>query len=200
MRQNYIPAVLAVAMLAAPSWAALSPQAPQSGFSREINAESAWLLAANDPPGSPASRAEERHHYGDWLRQNRGLPPAEQEKRLQSDPYFQKLPPERQQQLLQRLQHFNSLPPERQQRILNRMEMIERLPPEKQEEIHQVFHQFRQLDPERKRLMFRTLRQMRGMPPAARERFLSSQLTESHFTKEEMNMLRVLASIGFGSH
>ena len=135
--------------------------------------------------------------HGDWLRNTMRLPPEEQERRLEQDQYYRSLPTDRQIELRGRLKRFNALPPEQRQRVLNRMEMIERLPPEQQRQTHELFHQFRGMDPERKDMMRRTLRQMRTMPPYARERFLNSPLTQSHFSPEEMQMLRSFNSIGF---
>ena len=53
------------------------------------------------------------------------------------------------------------------------------------------------MDPERKDMMRRTLRQMRTMPPDARDRFMNSPTTQSHFSPEEMQMLRGFNSLGF---
>ena len=125
------------------------------------------------------------------------LPPEEQERRLEQDQYYRSLPTDRQIELRGRLKRFNALPPEQRQRVLDRMEMLQRLPPEQQRQTHELFHQYRGMDPERKDMMRRTLRQMRTMPPDARERFLSSPTTHSHFSPEEMQMLRGFNSIGF---
>jgi hypothetical protein len=196
MRANSIAALVAMVALGAPVWAAQRQSAPQ---------ESACLLASSSQPenskGNSGRKAplneDDRRRLGDWLQQNRGVPLAEQEKRLERDPYFRKLPPERQEQLLERLKRFNSLPPEKQQRILHRMEMIRQLPPEKQKEIHEIFRQFRALPSDRKRQMRRTLTQMRSMTPEAREEFLKSPVTASYFTEQEMEILRGLNSLGF---
>jgi hypothetical protein len=149
-----------------------------------------------DPPPRMFYRAPGPHN-GDWLRETMRLPPQEQQKRLEQDPHFRRLSPPQQQELLNRLQHFNSLDPEERRRILNRMEMIEHLPPAQQQQAHALFHQFRTMDQDRKELIRRTLRQMRGMPPDARERFLNSPLTQSHFSPQEMQMLRGFNAIGF---
>ena len=64
-------------------------------------------------PAQQQARPKPPGHAGDWLRRYKDLPPAEQERALQNDPWFHRLPPERQQQLRQRLQNFSTLPPQR---------------------------------------------------------------------------------------
>ncbi len=135
--------------------------------------------------------------HGDWLRNQMRLPPEEQERRLEQDPYYRSLPTDRQIELRGRLKRFNAMPPEKRQRVLDRMDMIERMPPEQQRQTHELFHQFRGMDPERKDMVRRTLRQMRTMPPDARERFLNSPTTQTHFSPEEMQMLRGFNALGF---
>ena len=48
-------------------------------------------------------------------------------------------------------------------------------------------------------IVWGALQQMRTMTPYARKRFLNSPLTASHFTPQEMQMLRGFDSIGFAS-
>src|SRR5215467_10504331 len=88
------------------------------------------------PPPRPQSHPQQqaRPHAGDWLRQYKDLPPAEQERALQNDPWFKRLPPARQQQLRERLQNFSNLPPQRQLRVLNRMDTWEHLTPEQKQQ------------------------------------------------------------------
>lgn len=196
MRANSIAALVAMVALGVPVWAA-----PRRSAAPEGDCLLASSSQPDDSKGYSGEKAplneDDRRRLGDWLQENRGVPLEEQVKRLERDPYFQKLPPERKEQLLERLKHFNSLPPEKQQRILHRMEMIRRLPPEKQKEIHEIFRQFRALPSDRKRQMRRTLTQMRSMTPEAREEFLKSPVTASYFTEQEMEILRGLNSLGF---
>jgi len=196
MRANSIAAVVAMVALAAPVWAAsLHSSARQDGL---LIAAGTQSENSNQRPSNKDSLSQEdRQHYGDWLRENRSLSPAEQEKRLEQDPYFKRLPPDRQDQLRYRLKRFNSFSPEKQKRILHRMDMIRSLPPEKQKEIHEIFRQFRELPSDRKLQLRRTLRQMRSMTPKEREQFLQSPLTASHFTEQEMELLRGLNSLDF---
>jgi len=196
MRTNSIAAVVAMMALAAPVWAAQRHSSPrQDGMLVAANSQS----EGSNQRGNNKDRLsqEDRQHYGDWLRENRSLPPGEQEKRLEQDPYFKKLSPERQEQLRHRLKRFNSFSPEKQKRILHRMDMIRSLPPEKQKEIHEIFSQFRELPSDRKLQLRRTLRQMRSMTPEGREQFLNSPVTASHFTSQEMELLRGLNSLDF---
>jgi len=136
-------------------------------------------------------------HNGDWLRNTQKLPPQEQQKKLEQDQHFRQLPPQRQEQLKNRLQNFNSMPPDKRQRVLNRMEMIEHLRPDQQKQAQALFGQFRSMDPQRKDVMRRTLRQMRGMPPDARERMLNAPDMQSHYSQQEIDMLRGFNGIGF---
>ena len=77
------------------------------------------------------------------------------------------------------------------------MEMIEHLRPDQQKQAQALFGQFRSMDPQRKDVMRRTLRQMRGMPPDARERMLNAPDMQSHYSQQEIDMLRGFNGIGF---
>src|SRR5215469_15466249 len=88
------------------------------------------------PPG-----ARQQGHAGDWLRQYKDLPPAEQERALQNDPAFRRLPPGQQQVLKDRLQRFSNLPPQQQLRVLNRMETWEHLTPVQKQQARQLYSQ-----------------------------------------------------------
>jgi len=139
---------------------------------------------------APAARPQPAGHAGDWLRRYKDLPPAEQERALQSDPGFRRLTPERQQLLRQRLQHFSNLPPQQQLRMLNRMETWEHLTPEQKQQARQIFSQMRQLPPDRQRQVTTAVRDLRAMPPDQRERIINSDRFKSMFSDQERDMMR----------
>lgn len=132
----------------------------------------------------------QRGHVGDWLRQYKDLPPEEQERALQNDPFFQRLPPARQQLLRQRLQHFSGLPPQQQLRMLNRMDTWEHLTPDQKQDARQIFQQMRQLTPDRRRQVMTAVRDLRTMPPDQREQVIDSPRFRSNFSDQEREMIR----------
>ena len=136
----------------------------------------------------PPSAAQ--RHGGDWLRKNRDLSPADQQKALQSDPQFRKLPPQQQQRLVNRLNNFNSLPADEQQRRLNRIETWEHLTPQQKSQARQLASQWGQLSPQRKQMMRTAIGDLRAMPPDQRERVLESDRFRGMFSDQERNMLR----------
>jgi hypothetical protein len=134
-------------------------------------------------------------HAGDWLRKYKDVPPAQQQKALESDPQFRNLPPEGQERLKQRLQRFNSLPPERQQRILNRMETWEHLTPDQQQKARDVFGRFRQLPEDRRNMVRSAARDLQQMNPQDRQRVLNSDRFRSAFTDNEREMLHEFSEL-----
>lgn len=136
----------------------------------------------------PPSAAQ--RHGGDWLRKNRDLSPADQQKALQSDPQFRKLPPQQQQRLVNRLQNFNSLSPQEQQQRLNRIETWEHLTPQQKSQARQLASQWQQLPAQRKQMMKTAIGDLRAMPPDQRERVLESDRFKGMFSDQERNMLR----------
>jgi hypothetical protein len=143
--------------------------------------------APRQPPGHSQPP---RGHAGDWLRHYKDVPPAEQERELQSDPAFRRLPAERQQQLRQRLQHFSNLPPQQQLRMLNRMDTWEHLTPGQKQEARHIFGQMRQLPPDRQRMVTTAVRNLRSMPPDQRERIINSDRFKGMFSDQERDMMR----------
>jgi len=145
------------------------------------------------PPRPPAPRAQgktqPRGHAGDWLRRYKDMPPAEQERQLQSDPAFRRLSPERQQQLRERLQHFSDLPPQQQLRVLNRMETWEHLTPEQKEHARNLFSQMKQLPPDRQRMVTAAVRDLRAMPSEQREQVINSDRFKGMFSDQERQMM-----------
>jgi len=136
----------------------------------------------------PPSAAQ--RHGGDWLRKNRDLTPADQQKALQNDPQFRKLPPQQQQRLVNRLQNFNSLSPQEQQQRLNRIETWEHLTPQQKSQARQLASQWQQLPQPRKQMMKTAIGDLRAMPPDQRERVLESDRFKGMFSDQERNMLR----------
>ncbi len=128
-------------------------------------------------------------HTGNWLGQYRNMPPAQQERALESDPQFRRLPPQRQQQLRQRLQHFNSLPPQQQQRILNRMDTWEHLTPQQKQTARGLYQQMQKLPPGRRDMVENAIRDLRELPPDQRQQMLDSPRYRNMFTPQERNML-----------
>lgn len=150
---------------------------------------------ANHAPQSQPNRQAQvrqqpRGHAGDWLRRYKDLPPAEQERALQSDPGFRQLSPEQQQRLRQRLQHFSSLPPQQQTRVLSRMETWEHLTPEQKQQALQTFRQMRQLPPDRQRTVRTAVRDLAAMPPDERERVIDSDRFKGMFSDQERDIIR----------
>ncbi len=136
----------------------------------------------------PPSAAQ--RHGGDWLRKNRDLSLADQQKALQNDPQFRKLPQQQQQRLVNRLQNFNSLTPQEQQQRLNRIETWEHLTPQQKSQARQLASQWQQLPQQRKQMMKTAIGDLRGMPPDQRERVLESDRFKGMFSDQERNMLR----------
>lgn len=178
-------ALLAVAMaLPLPSFA-------QRGVFRQVQQKHpAAPQAQRQQPPRQQPHPQQQGHAGDWLRRYKDLPPAEQERALQSDPAFQRLPAERQQLLRRRLQHFSDLPPQKQLQMLNRMETWEHLTPEQKQQALQVRDQFRQLTPDRQRMVRTAVRDLAAMPPDQREQVINSERFKGTFNDQERAIMR----------
>jgi len=144
---------------------------------------------AANPQAREVPRPPQRHG-GDWLRSQREVSPADQQKALLNDPQFRKLPAPQQERLENRLQHFNSLPPDEQQRRLNRIETWEHLTPQQKAQARQLAGQWKGLPPERRQMMKTAIGDLRAMPPDQRERALESARFKSMFSNQERDMLR----------
>ena len=149
--------------------------------------------AAFAAPQRQQPRPQAQGHGGDWLRRYKDVPPAEQERALQSDPAFRRLSPERQQLLRQRLQHFSSLPPQQQLRMLNRQETWEHLSPQQRQQVRQI----QQLPPERRRMVTTAARDLATMPPQQREQIINSERFRKMFSDQERDMLRGASRLPF---
>ncbi len=149
----------------------------------------------SNPQGRVVPRPPQAGRGGEWLRSHRELPPAEQQKALQSDPQFRKLPPQQQERLQNRLQRFNNLPPQQQQRILNRAKTFNSLSPQQQAQVRQLNSQWKQLPAERQQMMKTAIGDLRAMPPDQREKVLDSPRFQGMFSDQERNMLRETAKL-----
>jgi hypothetical protein len=128
-------------------------------------------------------------HAGNWLRQYRDLPTAQQRRSLESDPQFRRLSPQQQARLQQRLQHFSGLPRDQQERVLNRMETWEHLTSDQKERARQLFNQFKQLSPDRRQAVNRAIRDMRGLTPDQRDQLINSDQYAHTFSLQERVIL-----------
>ena len=181
----------AIAVLVTAAGLAASPLSAQQQHRGENRGQ-------GNPPAFRAGGGFHRppgQHAGDWLRKYKDVPPAQQQKALESDPQFRNLPPDRQERLKQRLQRFNSLPPERQQRILNRMETWEHLTPEQQQKVRDAFGRFRSLPPDRQSMVRSAVRDLQQMNPEDRQRVLNSDKFKSMFTDNERETLNEMSQL-----
>jgi Protein of unknown function (DUF3106) len=157
------------------------------------------LIALLTTAPAIAQRGSEHHqvqrapakpsHAGQWLRNNRNLSPAEQQRSLENDPQFKRLPPQQQEQLRQRLQHFNQRSPEDQQKIINRMDTWGHLSPEQKQQARQLHQQWQQLPPDRRQAVQNAVKTLRTMPPEARQAAIDSPAYKSQFSPQERQML-----------
>lgn len=129
-------------------------------------------------------------HAGDWLRQNRDLPPNDQLRALESDPRYKSLPSQRQLQLRNRLQQFNSLPPKQRDRILNRMETWEHMSSDQRQQARGVFDGMRNLPDNRRGMVRRAYRDLQNMSPEEQQKVLSSDRYRNTFNEDERNLIK----------
>ena len=146
-------------------------------------------------PGAAHPPQNQPGHAGNWLRNYKDLPPAQQRRALESDPQFRKLPPQQQLRLQNRLQHFSSLPPQQQERVLNRMETWEHLTPNQKQQARQLFQQFKQLPPDRRHAVNRAIREMRGLTPDQRDQLINSEEYSRTFSLQERVLLEGAAHL-----
>jgi hypothetical protein len=132
---------------------------------------------------------------GDWLTAHKDLPPAQQQKLLESDPKFKNLPPQRQAELRERLQKFNSLTPQQRERALQRMRYMATLTPEQRQQIRDANQQLQGLPQERQVMVHKALRHLRQMPPDERQKELQSDRFRGYFSEPEQKILNQLAVI-----
>ncbi len=148
------------------------------------------------PGGGPGMRRGQDHpHIGQWLKKNQNLSPEEQEKKLTSDPEFQKLPPQKQNKLLERLRQFNSLPPDQRKRIVHRMDRFEHLTPEQQEQARQIFDRVRQMPDDRRQQFRQGMRQLVDLPPDKRLAAIDSPDFRGRYNDEERGLMRQVVNL-----
>jgi hypothetical protein len=133
-------------------------------------------------------------HLNEWMRQNQGLSPQEQSRKLREEPGFKQLPPQQQQQLTNRLQDLNRKPPDERERTLQRVENMERLPPERQQQIRASAARLDQLPPERQTAVRDAMRSLRNVPPGLRQSELNSQ-KYGQMSPEERGIVGNLLSV-----
>ena len=141
-----------------------------------------------------SAKTASQPHLGEWMRQNQGLSPQEQTKRLQQEPGFKQLPPQQQQQLTNRLQELNRMPPDQRQRTVERVENMERLPPQRQQEIRASAAKLGELPPERQAAVRDAMRGLLNVPPGLRQSELNSP-KYSQMSPEERGIAGNLLSI-----
>ena len=134
-------------------------------------------------------------HNGDWLRQYGELPPAEQEKKLQSDPVFRSLTPEKQQSLMNRLKSFNSLPPLKKQQVLSHMETYEHLSLEQQKQADSLYQRYRALPADQQGQVSLEYKKLRKLSPDQRAQFFNSDEFQNSFNDEQRNLLRGMSEL-----
>jgi len=176
-----------------------APQAAQVQ-SQEISAqgEESFIAQAKPPAPGPPSHLRLNGpgpHQGDWLRKFSNLPPAQQEKQLESDPMFRSLSPDKQQHLLDRLRNFNSLSPEKKEKILNRMETYEHLPPEKQAQARSLFQQYKGLPADQRSQVSQEYRKLRQMTPEQRTQYFDSDEFHNNLNDQQRDLLRGMADL-----
>jgi Protein of unknown function (DUF3106) len=139
--------------------------------------------------GHPRFENNQQAHLGIWLQRHGNLPPAEQERALQSEPGFNRLSPETQQKLLNRLRQINSMPPNQRQRTVDRIEAMEQLTPQRRQQVRASVQEFHALPEGRQRMVKKAFRDLREYPPEQRAAMMNSGQFQTQFTPEERNIL-----------
>jgi hypothetical protein len=179
-----------------PFWHKRSTAQPTQNQSQQVTPQFQDDLIAQAKPPAPRPRLNgPGPHQGDWLRKFSNLPPAQQEKQLESDPMFRSLSPDRQQHLLDRLRNFNSLSPDKKQKILNRMETYEHLPVDKQAQARSLFQQYQGLPPDQKGQVSQEYRKLRQMSPDQRAQYFNSDEFHNNLNDQQRDLLRGMADL-----
>ena len=148
----------------------------------------------NPNPGNRAGQKGGRK-MGDWLQAHKDLPPDQQMKALESDPFFKRLPPQRQNELRERLNKFNNLPPEKRDQALQRMEFLAKLTPQQREQLRNASQQLKSLPQDRQVAVHKAIRHLRQMPPDERKQVLDSDHFKSIFSDQEQKLIGQLAEM-----
>lgn len=128
-------------------------------------------------------------HLGPWLQRHGNMPPAQQEKALESEPGFTRLPLEQQEKLLNRLRQINRMPPTQRQRTVDRIEAMERLSPQMRQQVRMSVQEFHALPEDRQRLVKKAFRDLRDYPPEQRAVMMKSGQFQAPFTPQERGIL-----------
>jgi Protein of unknown function (DUF3106) len=159
----------------------------------------AALQAGQQAPKKPdaANRGGQKggRKMGDWLQAHKDLPPDQQMKALESDPFFKRLPPQRQNELRERLKKFNSLPPEKRDQALQRMDFLAKLTPQQREQLRNASQQLKGLPQDRQVAVHKAVRHLRQMPPDERKQVLESDRFKSTFSDQEQKLIGQLAEM-----
>ncbi|HEY6970641.1 MAG TPA: DUF3106 domain-containing protein [Candidatus Angelobacter sp.] len=152
-----------------------------------------------NPPHPQAQKANKAGQnpgrLGDWLRAHKDLPPDQQEKALENDPFFKRLTPQHQGQLKERLRKFNSLPPDKRDKALARMEYWDKLSPDERTKVRDANQQLQTLPVERRVMVHKALRHLRQMSPNERQQEFQSEKFTTTFSAQEQAILKNLAAI-----
>lgn len=159
-----------------------------------IAALQAGQTQKNPNAGNRAGQKRARK-MGDWLQAHKDLPPDQQMKALESDPFFRHLPPERQNELRERLKKFNSLPPEKRDQALQRMDFLAKLTQQQREQLRDASQQIRTLPQDRQVAVHKAVRHLRQMPPDERKQVLDSDRFKSTFSDQEQKLIGQLAEM-----
>jgi hypothetical protein len=177
----------------------LTVNLPPSGHTGTARIPIVALQAGQQAQKNPnaGNRAGQRggRKMGDWLQAHKDLPPDQQLKALENDPFFKRLPPARQNELRERLKKFNSLPPEKRDQALQRMEFLARLSPQQREQLRNASQQLKGLPQERQVAVHKAVRHLRQMPPDERKQVLDSDRFKSTFSDQEQKLIGQLAEM-----
>lgn len=149
----------------------------------------------NPPHPQLKNSAPKPGKLGDWLQAHKDLPPDQQEKALENDPFFKRLPQQRQNELKERLKKFNSLPPKQRDNAIRRMQYWDRLSPDQRKQVREANQQIETLPQPRRVELHRELRKLVQMSPQQRQQAFDSDEFKSTFSGQEQAILKNLASI-----
>jgi len=132
---------------------------------------------------------------GDWLQAHKNLPPDQQMKALENDPFFKRMPPERQNEVRERLKKFNNLTPQQREQALQRMEFLAKLTPQQREQLRNANQQLKGLPQDRQVAVHKAVRHLRQMPPDERKQVLESDRFKGTFSDQEQKLIGQLAEM-----
>lgn len=150
-------------------------------------------------PPNPAATAHSgqkpARQTGDWLLLHKDLPPDQQEKLLESDPYFKKLTPQHQAELRERLRKFNSLSPAERERAVRRMQYMASFTQDQRKQIREANQQLQKLPKDRQVMVHKALRHLRTMDKQGRQQVYNSDQFKTTFSDQEQTILKDLSEI-----